>query len=643
MRESKINLLLQTLSLAGRPISAQECSELLEISTSGVKVEIKELNNELLQHGACIQSKTGRGNGYCLKIEDHELFHNYLNAVLPKRIKREIESFSHQEARIKYLIERLLNINDYVKAEELIEELNISKSQLSKDLKTVRDYFDSYGIRIINRPYYGINIEASEMSIRLCLADILKKNSEIYGDNIPVEISPNILVNEKLKFIKKIIINQCNRFNYLLSDITCQNIVTHLFVTIKRTSDFRMIQFGEKEKQQIQKECEYELAKCIIQDIQHEFNIQVPDDEIYYCAIHLSGKKIIEGGYTFDADIMSLIKDIIKKILERYNIDFSHDLNLRIMLGLHIIPLLSRIKYNLNLKNPLLDDIKSNMILAYDIATCCASVINQKYDCYLSENEISYFALHFKLALEENQTITKRNLLLVCSTGKGSVQLLKYEFIKRFGSQIGKLSTCNSFELPEIDLSGYDCIFTTVPLAAPLPIPVFQISCFLNSNDEDVISKVLVDSKLMLDVIQYFDLQLFLGNVSANSKEELLAYMVEHIKQYKKIPDNFLTLVLEREELANTNLAYNVALPHPNRILTNETFACVAVLKKPLKWTKTEKVQVVILCSFEKGFARNINNFFTVLSELITSKKRIQQLVQNPTYEVFLEIIKNIQ
>jgi lichenan operon transcriptional antiterminator len=53
--------------------------------------------------------------------------------------------------------------------------------------------------------------------------------------------------------------------------------------------------------------------------------------------------------------------------------------------------------------------------------------------------------------------------------------------------------------------------------------------------------------------------------------------------------------------MALTNFGGSAAFPHPNRIMTLDTFVSVCVLKKPVQWGNG-KVQLILLSSFEKGF-----------------------------------------
>lgn len=92
MDERKILKLLKTLEQSGEPVGAAECAELLGISVSSLKKELREVKQLLLEHGCRIQGKSGLGNGYELLVLDGNKYDNFTKAYLPAD-EREAEEF----------------------------------------------------------------------------------------------------------------------------------------------------------------------------------------------------------------------------------------------------------------------------------------------------------------------------------------------------------------------------------------------------------------------------------------------------------------------------------------------------------------------------------------------------------------------
>ena len=103
-----------------------------------------------------------------------------------------------------------------------------------------------------------------------------------------------------------------------------------------------------------------ELAK-LMEDKNHD---PVPIDEIAYLTQLLSGnQKYSQDKYqkfeeSIHFDLDRLIKKIFHRINDLFAKDFSKDFELYISLGLHMIPLISRIRFNFGIKNPYVSDIK---------------------------------------------------------------------------------------------------------------------------------------------------------------------------------------------------------------------------------------------------------------------------------------------
>ena len=63
---------------------------------------------------------------------------------------------------------------------------------------------------------------------------------------------------------------------------------------------------------------------------------------------------------------------------------------------------LNRLLFNIKLKNLLLEDMKENYVLPYNLAKISADVIENVYNLVMPEDEIGYIAIHFGSYLEKN-------------------------------------------------------------------------------------------------------------------------------------------------------------------------------------------------------------------------------------------------
>ena len=615
-------------------INSSQIATMLDIKKGTVSGFILSINQKI--KGALIISKTGKGNGYYLTILDQDLFKLYLDTTKNESQKNQSINYNNQEERILMLTITLLN-NSYIKAEDLIEVFYISRPQLTRDLKRVKKLLLEYNLAIHSRPYKGIKIIGQEIDKRKCMVSLFEQYPLLKKKSETLNIKN---IDESICFIQKTIKEQCEEFGYVLSDTTFQNLTVHLLVAFYRVKNNCSISLDETYKTSLMKEKEFPLAVRIVMCLEKCFGLVCLDDEVYYVLAHLSSKRIIDDEYSdtvINQELQSLINQILHQIKIEYEIDFTHDLNLQMMLALHLIPLLNRIKYHIKLKNPLLNEIKANLLDTYDLALCCANVINNHFNCKISEHEISYFAIHLKVALEKNRSIRKKKVLMICSTGKGSAELFRIKILHRFQNQIEHLECCSLIEFEKKDISQYDYIFTTIPIKKKISIPVLEVKYFLDDETEKDIEKMLTNEGGSHH--SYFKDELFIENLDAKNKEDCIKLMIKEIKKSYELPEDFYDEILKRETLAETQLSDDVAFPHPAKIMTNDTIICIALLKNPISWSYGKKVKIVILMSFSKGFTMKNEKIMSTLTQLITNKEKINYLLRHRSFQALLEIV----
>jgi len=118
--------------------------------------------------------------------------------------------------------------------------------------------------------------------------------------------------------------------------------------------------------------------------------------------------------------------------------------------------------------------------------------------------------------------------------------------------------------------------------------------------------------------------------------------MCNHIKKYKDIPDGFYDAVLKRESLGKTEFGNSVAMPHPNITLTNETFVCVCILKRPIQWDE-QMVQIIFLISIENRRNKQLQPFYGITSKLVSNKQYINEMIKKKDFQVLQNLLQRIE
>lgn len=612
--------------------TAEMLAQQIHAGTKTVRNLLKEISQEIEPYGAGILSKYGVG--YFLNIQDHEKYEAYCRESCARGLEEYLPSTS--EERVQYLLEYLINSESYAKLEELSESLYISKRTLTEDLKEVEQFLNKFNIRIIRKPNYGIRLEGKEFDTRLCIASFSGKRLH--------------KGNESMDEIAAIVSMVLKENDFLITGAAYQNLVVHLYIAISRIMESHYVPMPEGLLDNPEERYEYHIAKSIAAKLEERFHLSFPENEVIYIAIHLAGKKMFlqEAGSGENVIITQEISDLVTAMLERvydlFKFDFRSDLELRMILSQHLVPLSVRIRFDMDMKNPMLRDVKEKFCLSYTMSCNAVTVLNEHFKVSLSEDEVAYFAFAFALALERKKTeIKKKNIILVCSSGRGSAQLLQYKYKNSFKDYIDDIIACDVGSLYKMDFSRYDYIFTTVPITLSVPLPILEVEYFLGDEDIVNVKKALCAQK-SFSVRNYYERELFLPHLKFRTKTEVLRFMCQFVIEKKNLPEEFYESVLRRERVAKTAFGNQVAMPHAYKAMSSETFVCVGILDEPVEWGDQKIRAVFLVCIADKDHtSAELQHFYQLTASFLLSQKQIQELVKKQDFYAFIKAMTQME
>ena len=517
-------------------------------------------------------------------------------------------------------------------------ELYVSRRTISNDLRLAKDAIGRYNLSVEEKPHHGVRVVGPEIAKRLCLAAFASREQESsLGDRVSFSHALSVISEA---------IDAGTEHSYTLSSVTRHNLVVHLMIAVLRIQQGCYVPMDPKRVAEIEHAHIYNAARAIAQSIETAFDIDMPDAEIAYIAIHLEGKQSTEDsagkedGFAISDEIWSITAEMIDVVQRTFNQDFHGDLELRMNLARHLMPLSVRLQYNLSYPNPMLDDIKKRYPMAYAMAQECATVLASRYERTLDEGEIGYIALAFALALERRRgQLPRKNILVVCASGAGTAKLLEQQYRSEFGPLLGEVYTCDVSRFKSFDLTRIDYIFSTVPLPVVPPIPVRNVRAFLDGSDIHQIRSALSQTPCVEHgTSSAFSQKLFFSHRCFADKHEALDFICSEIQEQADVPADFRTLVQEREDLAPTCFSEGIALPHPIRPVSRETFVCTCVLDRPILWNGYN-VSVVMLLSVAAGQPERLGSFYQALINLVLDQDFIQQLIADQRLEVVLQAL----
>lgn len=609
----------------GKYHTSLELADILNISDRTCRKYIKILSEILIKKNVEIESKPRFG--YLLKdnnISENELFHNEV-----KKIPNSAND------RLIYLINKLISEDRYIKLFDVSEEIYTSSKTLSQDLKKVSELLENYNLFLERKPYYGIRLQGNEIDIRNFHIDVLEKrlNENDIEDDVKlkiVEIAENISINFRGKNIK-------------ISDISLQNLAISFYVTLNRIDKNYLIEDIIENEDELFKVKKGEIKACI-NDLKNIFNLKkdMSERDIDYLTIRFMTTETMTYSSIKNLDvkdIQKLIEDIFFYINVTFKIDLSNDEMLYKNLYTHLIALVIRLRFGIKTQNPLIDDIKKNIPFEYNLSQYVCSRIGEKYSKELSEDEVGYIAVILHMAKEINKRNRKKNILLICPSGRGISKFLTYTFKNSFSEYLNEINACGLSDLKYINLDEIDIVFSLVDDKLNINKPVYKIKYFLNSDDLENIKKILDDNKEYVNSI--FTKELFFHFEEEINKKDLISFVSNKFKKYIKFNDDLESLIIEREKLGMTEISEDVAIPHPIHVIPSVNKIAVCLLDESIKWINNE-VKIVLFMLINNSNGEN-EKIYKLLTKVVNDKKIIDKILKNPIYENYINILKDLE
>ncbi len=614
---------------SGEYMTAADLAAELGCSSKTVRSRIKNINRVLNQAGtASAEIESKPRFGFRLAAGSQKEVRQLLSSVKSEDVNGPIPSTPGE--RTDFLLFYLLGRSDYITIAELSEALYVSESGVKTALKNTESILGQYGIEIKRRPGYGILAYGEETSIRDCLVDLFmeqKKPSEMFRGT----------QNQEMERLAYIVQGLMKEQGVSLTEMQFYNFLKYIYISVRRIRLGREIKFAEGSQVQIDRS-NIEFVECLREKLEEYYPIQMSADEQEYLAIHLAGKRTIgssgEGNLVFREELNNLVQEMVETACGEFNLDLRYNFDLLMLLNQHMVPLDIRLKYNIPLVNPLLSDIQKNYPFAYTIAERTSVILQEHYKKEIPMDETGYLALIFALALEEQQPdVEPSNILIVCSSGKGSSQLLTFKYRQEFGKYINKIEICNLFELGNMNFDAIDYVFTTVPIKEPVPVPVYEVNLFLDSQDIANIRRILGRGNHGF-LRGYFSEKLFF-EISGNTKEQAIHHLCQACQTVRELPEGFEESVLHRERLSTTDYGNLAAMPHPYKAMSGETFVAVGILSQPIDWGRNV-VQAVFMISVGSREDQNIQRFYQETMRLLMDESAVQDLINKKSLDAFL-------
>lgn len=458
-------------------IAAKELSEKLFVSNKTVYRRVKRINDisEKEFGESFIIAETGKGyrlNKRMMNISIHPIIdyqeENMLNTLMLTLLFKHPKKIDRDHFKLAY----------------------VSESTTERFIKKIAHTFKQYDLLFhINQDFAWLT--GSENSIRKAINQLiidLNKVNALGEIGIKVNEIDKFFIDKQLMILEGAIGETIN-YPY---DIT---FFTHLYMVLKRYREGNVSYLDDQEPLELSEQQLMDankvlknVSKEIKKNLECYLNIGLSEIEQYFIFENIYSIRIqARESSNLDKTLGSLItQQLITQFFNLSDVRLlpsCHTLHENLLQ--HILPMLSRLRSGIIIENSLLNEEKIEYKETFDKLMKIVERINNDlmFDTKINEEEVGYLTLYFeKYKLNKEH---QRNILLVCSSGVGTSELLKAR-LKNYFPNLNVVATMSQRQVQQNKdflNENIDLILST--LKKPIEkvdIPVLTISPLLTEH-----------------------------------------------------------------------------------------------------------------------------------------------------------------
>lgn len=450
--------------LQRREATAAEIAEEVQISARTVHRDMPEIKAMLADYGLSLAAKSGKG--IAIEGTDESIRHF-------QRMLYSFDTAAYSTLERKTLIACiLLEAHEPIKLFTLACEVHTAIPTVSRDLDEITPTMDRFGIKLVRRRGYGVELAGRETDKRALIEWLVQQyldESDLFGPDPDTEyawpVTRKLLqMAGKAHFleVERIVWGLEEKAPSRLSESAYTRLLLKLSIAIARMQSGYTLSSEERPD----KEKQF-TRHPYLEPFLKAFPWEWPEAERASAAALLTGANeearmnqdllLHQNGSAASDTVIRLIRSVGK----RMNMPFSEDRSLLEGLIRHMAPSLERIRNSETIRNPLLPQIKKDFAKLFEVIHSAVQETMEGMD--VPDEEIGYLAMHFGASIERLNLSRSVKAMMVCTSGIGSSKLLSVRIAKRF-PQIEFIGHYSWYEASRVPEERYDLIISTVDL-----------------------------------------------------------------------------------------------------------------------------------------------------------------------------------
>lgn len=393
---------------------------------------------------------------------------------------------------------------------EFSEAFHVGTSSIQKDLAHVARLAAEKGLAL-TADSKGTRLVGVEGDIRDAIADVMVPlivrdgtMPDEAGSELEFLRSQGIFSESDLDRIAEAIGAVEEKYSLHLENPYYINLVTHLLIVVERIRRARnngepadSLPDTRARRASMRDRALAAAAVDLLRHLESALDLAIPHWEASHVYAFLQGSDSrpeeaadadLEGEAPAD-DALPFTAELIGRVSTALGLPLTDDRKLLDKLVLHVKPMLFRTAHGVQIRNPILDDVRHQFpdLLALVVASLGGLEADRGLN-RSSESEAAYLVLYFQQALDRARR--QLRVVVVCSTGRGTALFLRSRIERRFPDwHIVELVGVRDLErvVARINLaSDIDLVISTIPLDG-LPIPTAVVNSLLTPLDVDIL------------------------------------------------------------------------------------------------------------------------------------------------------------
>ncbi|HYK75270.1 MAG TPA: transcription antiterminator, partial [Pseudoneobacillus sp.] len=496
--DQRSTAILSYLSQAKGYVTTKEISEKFNISRRTIYYDIEKINGWLNEN--CLPNvKHVRSAGFFLEEEAAGQIPEKLGMIQTWHYE-----YSVQE-RKAWLVIYIMARDTSLYLEDLMEKVRVSRNTTIEDLKSLKEELLRFHLQLEFDRKLGYVINGGEEDKRKAIVFYLQlllpdQSWQTILAQIPIILNAKSETNdlfdsEKLKAVQ-FIVSECEKdLNIQFTDDFLHSLSLRLLLFGRRLAQGKNVQIDEEEKKVLSETKEYTAAKKISAKLSQLFQLDFPDDEIYYITKHLLSSRVhfseeqLEHNSSQDKHVLAKVVSKMVTDFQKYACVFLKNREeVEKSLLLHVKPAYYRVKYGLEVESNVATTIKEKYDDIFQLTKKVIYHLEKLVGKKINDNEIALIAMHFGGWMERVgvKPADRKKALLVCTTGVGTSRLLQHQLEGLFST----VDIIGSVSLREYEKNQFevDFIISTISLDEK-DKPVFVVSPILTEAEKEGLLK----------------------------------------------------------------------------------------------------------------------------------------------------------